>query len=151
VRSRADAWGIPEQFFAEHEIHVHVPAGAIPKDGPSAGVAVAIALASLLRAEQVDGGVAMTGEITLTGRVLPVGGVREKLLAAQRAGVRTIILPAANMKDLDDLPAKVRRKLDIRPVGTADEALALALPGLRDDAARAAAAGSEIPTARRPV
>ena len=111
VRSHTDELGVPEGWFAEHDVHVHVPAGAVPKDGPSAGITMATAIASLLRNEPVSDTVGMTGEITLTGQVLPIGGVREKVLAAQRAGLRCVILPRENEHDLDELPAETREEL----------------------------------------
>ena len=110
-------------------MHIHVPAGAIPKDGPSAGVAMTTALVSALSDRPVRSDVAMTGEVTLTGRVLPIGGVKEKLLGAYRAGIKEVILPKDNEADLEDLPAEVLRALKVHPVATVDEALAIALEG----------------------
>src|SRR5205085_5866699 len=95
---------LDEDWFAQHDIHIHVPAGAIPKDGPSAGIAIATALASLLSGRSVRSDVAMTGEITLTGQVLPIGGLKEKALAAQRNGIKTVIAPAPNEQDVDEIP-----------------------------------------------
>jgi ATP-dependent Lon protease len=109
-------------------VHVHVPAGAIPKDGPSAGVTIATAIVSAFRNEPIRDDVAMTGEITLSGLVLPVGGIREKALAARRHGVKTFILPAQNADDIQELPEEVRREMRFVPVGTLEQALALALP-----------------------
>jgi ATP-dependent Lon protease len=111
IRSRTDDWSIAPDFFEAEEIHVHLPAGAIPKDGPSAGVAVATALLSLLTGRTVREDVAMTGEVTLRGRVLAVGGIKEKVLAAHRAGIDRVILPRRNERDLDDLPPQIRRKM----------------------------------------
>jgi ATP-dependent Lon protease len=111
VRSKAKDLGIESKSFEQSDIHLHVPEGATPKDGPSAGVTMATALASLMTSRLVRNDVAMTGEITLRGRVLPVGGIKEKVLAAHRAGLKTIILPRRNEKDLDDLPDDVRRSL----------------------------------------
>ncbi|MES1246943.1 MAG: endopeptidase La [Actinomycetota bacterium] len=111
VRSHSDELGLPEDWFAEHDVHIHVPAGAIPKDGPSAGVTMATAIASLVRGTPVAADVGMTGELTLTGQVLPIGGVREKVLAAQRAGLKRVILPSENVHDLDELPADTREEL----------------------------------------
>ncbi|MCX6842930.1 MAG: endopeptidase La [candidate division WOR-3 bacterium] len=111
VRSHATELGVNERFFEDADVHVHIPAGATPKDGPSAGIAIAASLLSLLRNEPLDPRVAMTGEITLTGRVLPIGGVKEKVLAASRAGIKTVILPAENRRDLRDVPANVRKGL----------------------------------------
>ena len=111
IRSHTADWGIAPDFFEVEEIHVHLPAGAIPKDGPSAGVAVATALLSLLTGRTVRADVAMTGEVTLRGRVLAVGGIKEKVLAAHRAGIDRVILPRRNERDLDDLPPQIRRKM----------------------------------------
>jgi ATP-dependent Lon protease len=111
VRSHTEELGVPEDWFAEHDVHIHVPAGAIPKDGPSAGVTMATAIASLVRGTPVADDVGMTGELTLTGQVLPIGGVREKVLAAQRAGLKRIVLPSENEHDLDELPAETRDEL----------------------------------------
>jgi len=127
VRSNAGALGIPETFFKEHELHVHVPAGAIPKDGPSAGVTLTTALASIATGRPVRRDVAMTGEVTLRGHVLAVGGIREKVLAAARAGMKTVLLPASNVHDLDELHPSVRRKLRIVLVRQVEEVLREAL------------------------
>jgi len=113
VRAHADSLGVAPGWFGEHDVHVHVPAGAVPKDGPSAGVTMATAIASLVRGDPVDDDVGMTGEITLTGQVLPIGGVREKVLAAQRAGLTRVILPRENGPDLEELPEEARSKLDL--------------------------------------
>jgi ATP-dependent Lon protease len=128
VRSHAKGLGVPEDFYENQEIHIHVPAGAIPKDGPSAGVTMLTALASLLTDRTVASDLAMTGEITLRGQVLPVGGVKEKVLAAHRAGIKSIILPKWNEKDLEDVPEKVRNALQFHFVETMDEVLSIALP-----------------------
>ena len=130
ARSRADALGIPEGYFDTHTIHIHVPAGAIPKDGPSAGVTMATALISAITGIQVRKDVAMTGEITLRGKVLPIGGLREKVLAAHRGGITTMIAPARNEKDLVDLPETVREVLPVRLVSHMDEVLEIALTGV---------------------
>jgi ATP-dependent Lon protease len=119
--------GIEQDWFARHDVHIHVPAGAIPKDGPSAGVTMATALYSLLSGRPVRSDVAMTGEITLTGQVLPIGGLKEKALAAQRAGVRHVIAPARNAQDADELPAHLRRDLALHFVARVDEVLEIAL------------------------
>ena len=111
VRAHAKRLGVDEKFFEESDLHIHIPAGATPKDGPSAGIAIAASLISLLRREPLDPRIAMTGEITLTGRVLPIGGVKEKVLAASRAGIKAVILPAENRRDLRDVPANVRKGL----------------------------------------
>jgi ATP-dependent Lon protease len=116
-----------DEWFTEHDIHLHVPAGATPKDGPSAGIAMVTALVSLITDRCVRDDVAMTGEVTLTGQVLPIGGLKEKALAAQRAGIRLVICPALNEGDVDDIPAHLRRKLKFRFVDRVDEVLELAL------------------------
>jgi ATP-dependent Lon protease len=129
VRSNADRFGIAEDFFANHDIHIHVPAGAIPKDGPSAGVTIATALVSLLTGKQVHPLTAMTGEITLSGNVLPVGGIKEKVLAAKRAGVHDVILPADNKTNVEeDLTPEQLQDLKTHYVKTIDEVLEIALP-----------------------
>ncbi len=127
VRSRADALGIPTDLFGTHDLHLHVPAGAIPKDGPSAGVTMATAILSAARQTPVTPDVAMTGEITLSGLVLPVGGIKEKALAARRQGIKTMILPAQNEDDLDELSPEARREMTFRPVATFEEVVAIAL------------------------
>ncbi len=127
VRSRAAHLGLADSFFNDHEIHLHVPAGATPKDGPSAGVTMAIALASLLTNRPTRSNVAMTGELTLNGQVLPVGGIKDKVLAAHRLGIDTVILPRKNEVDLDDLPQEVREKMTFVPVSHIDEAFEVAL------------------------
>jgi ATP-dependent Lon protease len=127
VRSRAAALGIDEDFGRKLDVHVHVPAGGVPKDGPSAGITIATAIASALTRRAVRKEVAMTGEITLRGRILPVGGIKEKLLAAHRAGIRTVLLPAENEKDLEELPENVRREMCARLVHHMDEVLTHAL------------------------
>ena len=130
VRAHGTELGVPPGFFKDHSMHIHVPAGAIPKDGPSAGVTMATAIVSALTGRRVHREIAMTGEITLRGRVLPIGGVKEKLLAAHRAGIKTFILPEKNRKDLVDIPKEVLDSVDIKPVSTIDEVLKLALlPG----------------------
>ena len=129
VRSNAEQLGIAENFFADHDIHMHVPAGAIPKDGPSAGVTMATTLVSLLTTHRIRPLTAMTGEITLSGNVLPVGGIKEKVLAAKRAGVTTIILPAENRMNVqEDLTPEQIEGLDIHYVKTIEEALRVSLP-----------------------
>ena len=128
IRQNARDLGISPEFLSKQDIHIHVPAGAIPKDGPSAGVTMATAVVSAARGVPVRSDVAMTGEITLSGLVLPVGGIREKTLAARRLGIRTIILPAMNETDLSELPEDARKDMTFHPVETLDEALAVALP-----------------------
>ncbi len=127
IRSHADRLGIPADFFENCDLHIHVPAGATPKDGPSAGITMATALASLLTGRPLRSHLAMTGEITLRGRVMPIGGVKEKVLAARRAGVTTVILPRRNEKDLEDIPPAVRQELTFHFVDTIGEVLDLAL------------------------
>ncbi len=129
LRSRADSLGLSPDDFKGWDFHLHVPAGAIPKDGPSAGVTMLTALTSLLTGRKVRHELAMTGEITLRGKVLPVGGIKEKVLAARRAGVQRILMPRLNEGDLVDVPAQVREELDIRLVDTVDEVLELGLDG----------------------
>jgi ATP-dependent Lon protease len=131
VRSHASDLGLEADWFEGKDVHIHVPAGAVPKDGPSAGIALATALASLALNRPVSEEVAMTGEITLTGQVLPVGGVREKVLAAQRAGVTTVVLPKENEGDLDDLPRDVRKSMTFVPADSIDEVIEVAFPGAR--------------------
>jgi ATP-dependent Lon protease len=128
IRARAPFLGIEEDFFEKSDLHIHVPAGAIPKDGPSAGLAMLCALVSLLSARPLKKYLAMTGEITLRGHVLPVGGIKNKVLAAHRAGIREIILPAQNKVDLEEIPASVRQELSFHPVERLDQALEIAFP-----------------------
>jgi ATP-dependent Lon protease len=127
VRSKAEEFGIPKDFNRRHDVHIHVPEGAIPKDGPSAGITLATALVSSLVRVPTRRDVAMTGEITLRGKVLPIGGVKEKVLAAHRAGVKNIILPKDNEKDLADIPKNMLDALNIYLVQTMDEVLKIAL------------------------
>ena len=127
IRSRSVEFGISPKAFEKNDIHVHVPEGATPKDGPSAGVAMCVSMVSALTGNEVRKDIAMTGEITLRGRVLPIGGLKEKLLAALRGGIQTVLIPKDNEKDLADIPDNVKRGLEIIPVTTADEVLDLAL------------------------
>lgn len=127
ARANMDRWGVDDSFFENQDIHIHVPAGAIPKDGPSAGVAMACALISVMTGRPVNKYVAMTGEITLRGRVLPIGGLKEKALGALRGGIRTVILPEKNRKDLTEIPANLKRKMKFIPVKHMDEVLPIAL------------------------
>ncbi len=136
IRSNASSLGIDEDFFNSHDLHIHVPAGAIPKDGPSAGVTMLSALTSLLTNRLIRKDLAMTGEITLRGQVLPVGGVKEKVLAAHRAGIKTIILPAWNRKDLEDIPKKVEKDIKFHFADKMQEVLALALENKKPRAAK---------------
>jgi ATP-dependent Lon protease len=127
IKSRAQSYGIDLAELAKHDVHVHVPEGATPKDGPSAGVGMATSIISAITGIEVRRDVAMTGEITLRGRVLPIGGLKEKLLAAQRGGLNTVLIPKDNEKDLADIPDNVKSSLKIIPVAMVDEALSAAL------------------------
>ncbi len=127
ARSRADSLGLEANFHEKVDLHIHVPEGATPKDGPSAGIGMCTAIVSALTGIPVRADVAMTGEITLRGQVLPIGGLKEKLLAAHRGGIRTVLIPEENEKDLVDIPKNIQAKLDIRPVRWIDEVLSLAL------------------------
>lgn len=129
IRAHEHELGIPSGWFTKHDIHLHVPAGAVPKDGPSAGITIAVALASLLTGRPVHSHLAMTGEITLRGKVLPVGGIKEKVLAAHRVGLKTVILPRRNEKDIEDIPEEIRNDLEFILVDTVDEVFARALGG----------------------
>jgi ATP-dependent Lon protease len=135
LRSNGRRLGIDPNELAARRIHLHVPAGAVPKDGPSAGITIATALVSLLSGRAVRGDVAMTGEITLTGQVLPIGGLKEKSLAAQRAGIATIIAPRDNEPDADDVPEHLRKKIEFVWVEHLDDVLAVALEKRRLHAA----------------
>jgi ATP-dependent Lon protease len=127
IRSKAKDLGIEENFYQKNDIHIHVPAGAIPKDGPSAGIAMFIALTSLLTDKPVRNDVAMTGEITLRGLILPVGGIKEKVLAGKRAGIKTIIMPQKNEKDLEELSEHIKEGLEFKFVQRMDEVVKIAL------------------------
>jgi ATP-dependent Lon protease len=139
LRSQGASLDLPVNGLKDRGIHLHVPAGGTPKDGPSAGVTMTTALASLLSGRAVRSDVAMTGEISLTGRVLPIGGVKQKLLAAHRAGITTVLIPARNEPDLDDVPASVLSELTVHPVSDVREVLALALEPAESLAAPVAA------------
>jgi ATP-dependent Lon protease len=151
VRSRATSLGIPDSAFKEFDVHVHLPAGAIPKDGPSAGITLTLAIASALSQRPVRRDVAMTGEVTLRGKVLEIGGVKEKVLAAYRAGLRQLIMPKSNEKDLRDVPDEVKKQIAFTFVATMDEVLRLALmPAVNEgssDGRAPASASSETYTA----
>ena len=129
VRGHTRDLGLEEDWFEHKDVHIHVPAGAVPKDGPSAGIAMATALASLAMGRPVSEEVAMTGEITLTGQVLPIGGLRDKVLAAERAGIKTVILPKENEGDLDDLPRDVRKEMTFVLADHVDDVMEAAFPG----------------------
>jgi ATP-dependent Lon protease len=150
VRSRATAMGIDAQRLADSDIHIHVPAGAIPKDGPSAGVAMFTALSSLLLNRPVRREVAMTGEITLRGLVLPIGGLKEKTLAAKRAGIKEVIVPKRNEKDLPDIPEEVRNTLKFHFAETVDDVLEVALGGVKRSEKSARPEAEKRPEARAP-
>jgi ATP-dependent Lon protease len=127
VRSRSNPLGIDEKFYENRDIHVHVPEGATPKDGPSAGIAMVTAIASSLNHVPIKSSVAMTGEVTLYGEVLPIGGLKEKMLAALRAGIKTVLIPEKNVKDLDEIPDEIKGQLEVIPVKTVDQVLEIAL------------------------
>ena len=129
VRTRAELYGADPDFYEKKDIHVHIPEGAIPKDGPSAGITMATSILSAVTRIPVRKDIAMTGEITLRGKVLPVGGIKEKLLAAYRAGITTIVLPKENEKDLDDLPEEIRNVMEFHLVEDVDEVVRLTLEG----------------------
>jgi ATP-dependent Lon protease len=127
VRSRSELLGIETDFYQKYDLHIHVPEGATPKDGPSAGVGMCTAIVSILTEIPVRASVAMTGEITLRGEVLPIGGLKEKLLAALRGGIRTVLIPDENRRDLQEIPENIKNNLDIRPVKWIEEVLEVAL------------------------
>jgi ATP-dependent Lon protease len=127
LRTHADELAVSPSVFDEEDLHVHVPSGAVPKDGPSAGVAMVTSMASIFSGRPANPTVAMTGEITLRGKVLPVGGIKEKVLAAKRAGIERVVLPEKNRKDVDEIPTALLEGLDLQFVGTIDDALALTL------------------------
>jgi len=127
VRSRSQKLGIGEDFYQKNDIHVHLPEGATPKDGPSAGIGICTAIVSVLTGIPVRADVAMTGEITLRGEVLPIGGLKEKLLAAHRGGIKMVLIPEENVKDLSEIPDNIKNRLDIHPVKWIDQVLELSL------------------------
>jgi ATP-dependent Lon protease len=128
IVSNAEKYGVKSDYFENAQVHLHVPAGATPKDGPSAGITMASAFLSLARQKQIRSKLAMTGELTLTGQVLPVGGIREKLVAARRAGIKEVIMPKANQGDFDEIPEYVRQKLSAHFVETFTEVVELLFP-----------------------
>jgi ATP-dependent Lon protease len=134
VRSRAEAMNLQNEFFEKNDIHLHIPAGATPKDGPSAGVTMATALVSLISGRKVKPHLGMTGEITLRGQVLPIGGVKEKILAAHRNGLRTVILPKRNTFDLEDVPDEIKESMKFVFVETVDDVLNAALEPVKKSA-----------------
>jgi ATP-dependent Lon protease len=127
IRSHAAAFNIPDSIFETHDIHIHVPAGAIPKDGPSAGVTIAVALISLITDRSCKRNVALTGELTLSGRILPVGGVKEKVLAAHRAGVKAAVFPARNDSDIKDIPEDIKKDIQIIEINELEEVIDVVL------------------------
>jgi len=132
VRSRAEMLDIDSDFYQKHDVHIHVPEGAIPKDGPSAGIGMCIALVSALTGIPVRAAVAMTGEITLRGEVLPIGGLKEKLLAAHRGGIKTVLIPEENIRDLVEIPKNIKQHIEIKPVKWVDEVFQAALQRMPD-------------------
>jgi ATP-dependent Lon protease len=144
VRSRSRVLGIPLNFHESHDIHIHMPEGATPKDGPSAGIGMCTAIVSVLTGIPVRADVAMTGEITLRGQVLPIGGLKEKLLAAHRGGIKTVIIPEENERDLKEIPDNIKQDLSIRTVKWIDEVLALALTRMPEPLTEAEASASLI-------
>jgi len=160
ARANAEALGIPVDFRDKLDLHIHIPKGAIPKDGPSAGISMALAIISALAQRPIRSDVALTGEITLRGRVLPIGGLKEKVLAAHRIGIHTILLPEDNQPDVADIPADIRKRLTFKFVKTMDEVIAvallprsdaIALPGMAEPiavdeavAANAEASGTQV-------
>jgi len=143
LRSLANSLGLDADQFASHDIHIHVPAGSIPKDGPSAGMAIFLALLSLFSNQQANYKAAITGEITLSGRVLAVGGIKEKVLAAHRAGITHIVMPDENLKNLRDIPEDVTKEMTFSGVKTITAAIPLVIPGLTT---KPAAAGTQAST-----
>ncbi len=135
IRSRADEFGLPEDFPGDTDIHIHLPEGAIPKDGPSAGITMALAMISAVTRRPVRSDIAMTGEITLRGRVLAIGGLKEKALAASRVGIRNLIVPAENDKDLAEIPAKIRAEITFTLAETMDDVIRIALMERQEDEA----------------
>jgi len=146
VKSKIDLLGIDPEFFDKYDVHVHVPAGATPKDGPSAGITMATAIASLATNRPVKEGVAMTGEITLRGKVMPIGGLKEKVLAAHRAGMTEIILPIRNEKDIDEIPEEIRNEMTFHPVDSMDEVLEIALSIKRPGCCESRQRREELPS-----
>ena len=157
IRSRSASLGLEKDFQDDKDIHIHVPEGATPKDGPSAGIGMCTALASVLTGISVKASVAMTGEITLRGEVLPIGGLKEKLLAAHRAGIETVVIPHENEKDLAEIPKNILSKLDVKPVRWIDEVLEVALQKMptpleeSDVSNRKTSTSSKQKKAREPV
>jgi ATP-dependent Lon protease len=130
VRARAKTLGIKDDIFSKTDLHIHVPAGAIPKDGPSAGITMATAIASALTGKPVSKNIAMTGEVTLRGRVLPIGGLKEKALAAKRMGINKVIIPKSNKKDLEDIPKYIKKDMEFVLAETMDDVIKVALKSI---------------------
>ncbi len=151
VRSRSQALGIPQDFFQKYDVHIHLPEGATPKDGPSAGIGLCTALVSVLTNIPVRSDVAMTGEITLRGEVLPIGGLKEKLLAAHRGGIKTVLIPEENVRDLVEIPDNIKNRLDIQPVRWIDQVLKLVLERQPEPLPDAAAVSPEVVIAAAPA
>jgi ATP-dependent Lon protease len=147
VRSRAQTLGLEPEFYQKHDMHLHMPEGATPKDGPSAGIGMCTALVSALTKIPVRSDVAMTGEITLRGEVLPIGGLKEKLLAAHRGGIKSVLIPDENVKDLAEIPDNIKGRLGIKPVKWIDEVLQLALVRQPTPMAEASASAPPPPPA----
>ncbi len=147
VRARSKSLGIDGEFYQKNDIHVHVPEGATPKDGPSAGIAMCTAMVSSLTGVPVKSEVAMTGEITLRGEVLPIGGLKEKLLAALRGGIKTVVIPQENVKDLAEIPDNIKGKLNIEPVRWIDEVFKHALERMPEPLPAAASPPPQPPAA----
>jgi len=143
ARTRSDTLGIDREFYQKHDVHIHVPEGATPKDGPSAGIGMCTALVSALTKIPVRADVAMTGEITLRGEVLPIGGLKEKLLAAHRGGITTIVIPEENQKDLAEIPKNIKQDLTIIPVRWIDDVLKIALQHMPEPLPKTAVVDSE--------
>lgn len=151
VRARSALLGVPKNFFEKHDIHIHVPEGATPKDGPSAGISMCTALVSVLTQLPVHADYAMTGEITLRGEVLPIGGVKEKLLAAHRSGIKNVIIPVENVKDLKDIPDNIKQGLNIKPVRWIDEVLNASLKGYTERLSRKSSKSGKSKRAKSPL
>ena len=127
IRSIVSRYGIEKEYFEKHDIHIHIPEGAVPKDGPSAGITMATAMLSAIIEKPVKASVAMTGEITLRGRVLPIGGLKEKILAAKNAGIKTVLVPKKNEKDIEEISAEIKRGIEILFVETMEQVIAQAI------------------------
>jgi len=127
IRANSEKFGVDSEFYKKYDIHLHVPEGAVPKDGPSAGITIATALISALTGKKISKNVAMTGEITITGRILPIGGLKEKSLAAYRTGATTVLIPKGNVSDIDEVPPEVKEKVNFVPVSSMEQVIEAAL------------------------